>query len=198
MDIKVTKFGGSSLATAEQFEKVAAIIQADPSRRYVVPSAPGKAPGLDEKITDLLSAARRQWKEGEKQARALFEKIEQRYCGIVTGLGTGYDILSHLHIVWDAIVQGADADYAASRGEYLNGLILAHLLGYDFVDPAEGIVFDERASLTKRPRTRSCRPFSHSTRLRSSPAFTAPCRTGASRRLRAAAAISPAPSWRTR
>ena len=151
MDIKVTKFGGSSLATAEQFEKVAAIIQADPSRRYVVPSAPGKAPGLDEKITDLLYRCQAAVEKGEKQqARALFEKIEQRYCGIVTGLGTGYDILSHLHIVWDAIVQGADADYAASRGEYLNGLILAHLLGYDFVDPAEGIVFDEKGEFDEK------------------------------------------------
>lgn len=151
MDIKVTKFGGSSLATAEQFEKVAAIIQADPSRRYVVPSAPGKAPGLDEKITDLLYRCQKAVEKDEKHAaKELFEKIEQRYCGIVTGLGTGYDILTHLHIVWDAISQGADADYAASRGEYLNGLILAHLLGYDFVDPAEGIAFDEKGEFDEK------------------------------------------------
>ena len=52
--LKVVKFGGSSLADAAQFEKVRQIITADPARRVVVVSAPGKRFSADHKITDLL------------------------------------------------------------------------------------------------------------------------------------------------
>ncbi|MBQ9988229.1 MAG: aspartate kinase [Clostridia bacterium] len=142
MAVKVAKFGGSSLATAQQFERVAAIIRSDADRRYVVPSAPGKAPGLNEKVTDMLYACQREAAAGRaEQARAVFARIAARYTGIIEGLGLSYDLAPALNEVWANIANGADADYAASRGEYLNGLVLADLLGYDFVDPANCIVF---------------------------------------------------------
>jgi aspartate kinase len=144
MGIVVSKFGGTSLATAQQFLKVANIVRADERRRYVVPSAPGKAPGCDQKVTDLLYACHRHVAAGDAQAaRATFDEISRRFIDIVEALGTGYDIQSPLEKVWADILLGVSADHAASRGEYLNGLILAHLLQYDFIDPAQAIFFDD-------------------------------------------------------
>lgn len=139
--LKVAKFGGSSLADAGQFQKVANIVKADETRRYVVVSAPGKGKGLDEKVTDLLYACCDATTTYELfQA---FDKVERRFVDIVDKLGTGLDIKSHLNQIRMRLASGADADYAASRGEYLSGLILADYLGYDFVDPALGVCFTQ-------------------------------------------------------
>ena len=155
MGVIVAKFGGSSLATAGLFEKVAGIIQADEQRRYVIPSAPGKAPGLTRKVTDLLYDCQQAALHGDiRQADDLFAQVEQRYLSIVKGLGTHFAIEPHLHVVHAAILADPEPDYAASRGEYLNGLILANLLGYDFVDPAEGIVFQQDGHLDEEATQR--------------------------------------------
>ncbi len=141
MSVKVAKFGGSSLADANQILKCKKIIEADPNRRYIVPSAPGKRFSEDEKITDLLYQLHR---EQNKAGSAAYQKIRQRYVEIRDELGVSVDIEAHIRIVLENLESGASADYAASRGEYLNGLLLASLLGYDFVDAAEAIFFDEK------------------------------------------------------
>ena len=135
------KFGGSSLADAGHFEKVRAIVGADDRRRYVIPSAPGKRYNRDRKVTDLLYACYEN--AGEKETfDPLFDRIEKRYREIIADLKLDYDIGPMLEEVRRDIRSGASADYTASRGEYLNGLIMAAYLGYDFVDPAEMIFFD--------------------------------------------------------
>ncbi len=140
MKVKVAKFGGSSLADAAQFRKVKAIMLADEARLFVVPSAPGKRTYKDEKITDLLYRCQKLASTGE-HFEEVFDIIAQRYIDIAQELELTIDIRPYLQIVWADIKHGASADYAASRGEYLNGLLLADYLGYTFVDAAEIIRF---------------------------------------------------------
>lgn len=139
---KVVKFGGSSLASAEQFKKVGDIIRADKSRRYVVPSAPGKRFSGDTKVTDMLytcyNAAVR-----EKKFTNLLDDIKARYNEIIEGLGLELSLDSEFDIIRENFGKKVGRDYAASRGEYLNGIIMANYLGYDFIDAAEVILFDE-------------------------------------------------------
>lgn len=140
MGIKVAKFGGTSLANVEQFIKVKKIVESDPERRFVIPSAPGKRAPDDHKITDLLYLCHAHVQQGVS-FNEVFQVISDRYLEIIKGLGLNLDLTPYLREIKEKIAQGASADYAASRGEYLNGLILAALLNYDFVDPAEVIVF---------------------------------------------------------
>lgn len=142
MAVKVAKFGGSSLADAGQFRKVAAIIGADAERCFVVPSAPGKRHKDDQKITDLLYLchAAAEQRVGFEQT---FDLIAARYQQIVAELKLSLNLKPHLARIRHDIAAGASADYTASRGEYLNGLIVADMLGYDFVDPAECIHFND-------------------------------------------------------
>jgi aspartate kinase len=143
MGIKVAKFGGTSLADARQIRKVQAIVQADPDRRYVVPSAPGKRNKQDQKITDLLYLCHATAAQG-LPLHDIFDVIAHRYRQIVADLGLSLDMEPHLARVQADITAGASADYAASRGEYLNGLIVAKLLDFQFIDPAEAIFFNDR------------------------------------------------------
>jgi aspartate kinase len=143
MGIKVVKFGGSSLADADQFRKVQAIIHADKKRRYVIPSAPGKRNAADQKITDLLYLCHAHAEQGIA-FEDVFQLICNRYLEIIEKLGLKLDLHPHMEVIKRKIASGATADYAASRGEYLNGLIMSELLGWDFVDPAEVIFFDPK------------------------------------------------------
>ncbi len=140
MKVKVAKFGGSSLADAAQFRKVKAIMLSDEARLFVVPSAPGKRTYKDEKITDLLYRCHKLASSGE-HFEEVFDVIAQRYIDIAQELELTLDIRPYLQIVWADIKHGASADYAASRGEYLNGLLLANYLGFTFVDAADVIRF---------------------------------------------------------
>ncbi|MDS0525354.1 aspartate kinase [Clostridium sp. SHJSY1] len=142
MSFVVTKFGGSSLADASQFNKVKEIVLADSNRRYVVPSAPGKRTSKDTKITDLLYLCHAHVTTGIS-LDDVFKHVYDRYIGIVKDLGLDFDIEKHLNIVKKDIEDGASKDYAASRGEYLNGLILADYLGYEFVDAKDVIIFNK-------------------------------------------------------
>lgn len=139
----VTKFGGSSLADAEQFAKVRRILSLDPGRRYVVPSAPGRRFQGDDKVTDLLYLCHRQAAAGEDY-QGTFDKIAARYMDIAEELHLGLDLGEALDQVEAGIGGGASADWCASRGEYLSGLLLADYLGWRFLDPVRGIFFDER------------------------------------------------------
>jgi aspartate kinase len=149
MGIKVAKFGGTSLADAEQFRKVESIIKADKERRYVVPSAPGKRTAADKKITDLLYLCHAHAKQ-DLPFEEVFSIVSGRYLEIVRDLGLKLDLRPHLEEVKKKVSQGASADYTASRGEFLNGLITASLLGFEFVDPHEIIFFDKLGRLDAR------------------------------------------------
>ena len=137
--IKVVKFGGSSLADAEHFKQVASIIKADPARKYVVPSAPGKRSKDDTKVTDMLYHCYEMIAKREN-IDEYYELIKARYNGIIEELGMSFDISGELEYVKSSMQHNSGRDYAASRGEYLNGLILAKYLGYDFID-AENVIF---------------------------------------------------------
>lgn len=139
---KVVKFGGSSLASAKQFKKVGSIILADKSRRYVVPSAPGKRDDKDEKVTDLLYQCYGAASEG-KAYQKLLEKIQERYMEIIDGLGLNLNLDCEFAAIEENFVKKSGIDYAASRGEYLNSLIMAEYLGFTFIDAAEVIFFDK-------------------------------------------------------
>lgn len=146
MSIIVTKFGGSSLADANQFKKVKDIIVSNDARRYVVPSAPGKRNSKDSKITDLLYLCHAHVSTGISFDE-VFNHIRDRYLGIVNDLNLDFNISKHLDIVKQDLENGASSDYAASRGEYLNGLILANYLGFEFVDAKEVMFFNSDGSL---------------------------------------------------
>lgn len=154
---KVVKFGGTSLASAEQIQKAVAIIRAEDARRYVVPSAPGKRFDGDKKVTDMLIALYETAEQGSPYAE-LLDEIELRYTEIVRGLGLSLDLTPEFAAIRAQLTAGTTLDYLASRGEYLNGLILAGYLGYPFIDAAEVIFFDENgafeAELTNRVLSR--------------------------------------------
>ncbi len=139
--IKVTKFGGSSLASDEQFKKVAKIVLADKTRRYVVPSAPGKRHKDDIKITDMLYTCYEETvRSGE--ISPLFETIKERYNSIIAGLNLNLSLEKEFDTIKRSFLARVGKDYAASRGEYLNGIIMANFLGFDFIDAAEVIFFN--------------------------------------------------------
>ena len=139
---KVVKFGGSSLASAEQFVKVGNIIHADEDRKFVVPSAPGKRFDKDTKVTDMLYACYA-LAEKDHNFNAEMAQIERRYQEIIDGLKLDLDLTPEFDKIIDNFKKKAGSNYAASRGEYLNGIIMANYLGYEFVDPAEAIRFNE-------------------------------------------------------
>lgn len=156
MEIKVVKFGGSSLADAEHFKQVAKIIKADDARRYVVPSAPGKRYSADTKVTDMLYKCYDMIRNNENIDEQ-FEKISERYNGIIAELGLSFDISGELDYVKNAMLHHSGRDYAASRGEYLNGLILAKYIGYDFVDAENVIFFKEDGTFDEDKTNREMR-----------------------------------------
>lgn len=161
-NIKVVKFGGSSLADAGQFRKAADIVLADPDRRFVVASAPGKRFSEDIKITDMLYACYDKAAKGEDFS-ADFSAIEERYNGIISELGLDISLDKEFERIKSAFAHMAGRDYAASRGEYLNSKVFAAFLGFEFIDPAgyikfgENGVFDlEKTISLLRPRLEKC------------------------------------------
>jgi len=141
---KVVKFGGSSLADATQFQKVYDIIQSDKERRFVVPSAPGKRFKEDTKVTDLLYKAYNTTNKSE--FHATFEEIKARYQDIIDGLKLDISLDNEFQIIQDNFEKKLGEDYAASRGEYLNGMLLAHYLGFEFIDAKDVIFIDEHGN----------------------------------------------------
>lgn len=140
---KVVKFGGSSLASAEQFKKVAEIIHADAERKYVVPSAPGKRFATDSKVTDMLYHCYHLAEDGLDFKKELTE-IEARYQEIIDGLKLKLSLKDQFKEIEKNFKNKAGENYAASRGEYLNSIIMAAYLEYEFVDAAEVIRFTDK------------------------------------------------------
>ena len=143
---KVVKFGGSSLANAEQFQKVGEIIRSEESRRYVVPSAPGKRFDGDTKVTDMLYSCYEAAEAGQAFDGKL-QAIKERFQEIIRGLSLELSLDSEFEQIAADFSAHAGKEYAASRGEYLNGKVMAAYLGYEFVDAAEVIRFDKNGVL---------------------------------------------------
>ena len=142
---KVVKFGGSSLANAEQFQKVGDIIRSDESRRYVVPSAPGKRFSADTKVTDLLYTCYDKAEAGEDFTDALTE-IKGRFYEIIKGLNLDLSLEEEFRQIEADFKAHAGNEYAAYRGEFLNGKVMAAYLGYEFIDSATVIRFDKNGN----------------------------------------------------
>ena len=151
-DVIVAKFGGSSLADSNQIKKVKNIVISDKRRRFVVPSAPGKRHSKDHKITDLLYLCH-QHVQQDLPFDDVFTIIQNRYIEICRELNLKIDIKKYLDEIKEKVANGASADYTASRGEFLSGLILADYLNYKFIDAADLVVFKKNgqfdAEITK-------------------------------------------------
>lgn len=142
---KVVKFGGSSLANAEQFQKVGDIIRSDESRRYVVPSAPGKRFSADTKVTDLLYTCYGK-AEAEEDFTDVLTEIKGRFYEIIKGLNLDLSLEEEFRQIEADFKAHAGNEYAASRGEFLNGKVMAAYLGYEFIDSATVIRFDKNGN----------------------------------------------------
>ena len=155
--MKVVKFGGSSLANSEQFKKVGAIIHADKDRRYVIPSAPGKRFPEDIKVTDLLYQMADEAIAGEDFSGTL-STIKDRFDEIIKGLELeGFSLDEQFDEIEKYMTETPDVDYAASRGEHLNGRIMAAYLGFEFVDPFDMVFFDDEGALNDKKTLRETR-----------------------------------------
>ena len=150
---KVVKFGGSSLASAEQFMKAGDIIRSDEERRYVVPSAPGKRHDKDTKVTDMLYVCYAK-AEADGDFKDGLREIEERYEEIIDGLHLDLSLDGEFETIEKNFREKAGEDYAASRGEYLNGIIMAAYLGYEFIDAATVIFFDEQGDFDSEKTNR--------------------------------------------
>lgn len=139
--LKVCKFGGTSMAEKNSIEKVLNILLSDVTRRYVVVSAPGKRQSADEKVTDLLYKS---YEERKEEKMPSFDKIRERFQEIVKNLDVDIDINKYLDEAEQGIRASVSSDFAASRGEHLCALVIAHKLNWTFVDAAEIIRFNEK------------------------------------------------------
>ena len=146
MGVKVLKFGGSSVADGIQLTKIKNIIDADPDRRYIVVSAPGKRFDGDNKITDLLYMCRAQMQHNIPYEQ-LFQVITDRYSAVKYNLGIDVDLDRYYDEIRANLDNKCSEDYIASRGEYLSAILVAAYLGYDFVDTKGLILFDKRGRL---------------------------------------------------
>ena len=149
MGIKVAKFGGSSVADGIQLTKTKQIIEADPDRRYIVVSAPGKRFDGDNKITDLLYLCKTHMDHNLPYDQ-VFQVVTDRFMAVELNLGVDVDLQSHFDQIKENLKKGCSADYIASRGEYLNAVLIAAFLGYDFVDTAGLIKFDNKGRLLQK------------------------------------------------
>ncbi len=144
--MKVMKFGGTSMSSADTISKVADIVTSSPEARFVVVSAPGKRDSSDVKVTDLLYRCYDERRKSDDIDEA-FEPIANRFYRIAEDLGllgkSGFDLKGELEKIRSDIDGGASVDYVASRGEYLSAYITAALLRRPFVDAAEIVRFDD-------------------------------------------------------
>ena len=154
--IVVAKFGGTSVADAGQFRKIREIVEANPERRFIVVSAPGKRFPEDVKVTDLLLACYEKAAAGQSFA-AEFEQIRQRFRAIIDGLGMDFPLDSELETLRNSLLTEPMRDYTASRGEYLTARIMSKYLGFTFVDPAWCICFDQDGQLNVPMTSRTMR-----------------------------------------
>lgn len=147
--VKVLKFGGSSLSDSSQFAKVKKIVEADESRQIVVVSAPGRRNSEDSKITDLLYLCHAHIKY-DVSFDNIRQMIADRYVEIARECDLSVDIEAEINSIFDSLTKHTGVDYIASRGEYLNAMLMAEYLGFKFVDAAEWLVFDYKGEVDLR------------------------------------------------
>lgn len=143
--IITTKFGGSSLADASHFAKVRAILEADPARRYIVVSAPGKRSRSDIKVTDLLYSLYDAAVKG-RDTESLLQAVYDRYQALVTDLHLSFDLEAEIETIRRSLAK-PEKEYLASRGEYLNAKVMSLYLGWPMVDCRNFVTFDGRHQL---------------------------------------------------
>lgn len=136
------KFGGSSLADANQFKKVKEIIDSDERRKFLVVSAPGKRFKDDIKVTDLLVECYSLAKQ-KKDFNEKLEIIKGRYNEIIADLGLDFSLQADFDYIKLSIIKHIGKDYIVSRGEYLNAKIMSEYLNIPFIDAADGIFFND-------------------------------------------------------
>ena len=149
MSIKVAKFGGSSVADALQIDKIKKIIEEDGAINYVVVSAPGKRFKEDSKVTDLLYLCKSQI-DHKVPFEQVFQVICDRYVSEKLNLGVDTDLQTEFNEIEQALREGTTADYIASRGEYLNAKVIADYIGYDFIDAADIVKFNEKGKFLEK------------------------------------------------
>ena len=148
--LKVTKFGGSSMADANQYRKVKQIVLSDPDRRVVVVSAAGKRNKKDHKITDLLYLCHAHVRFGV-ECDPVFDMISQRYLEIRDDLGLELNLEEDLAILKQRLDNGTvTEDELVSRGEYYSARLMAQFLGFRFVDAADWIRFHMDGSVDQK------------------------------------------------
>ena len=142
--LKVAKFGGSSLSDSRRFGEAISIIKAQEERRFVVVSAPGKRFSGDEKVTDLLYACYDAAQNGNQEAfHRIFDRIKERFSLLQDALCPDFSLDEDFETICAGLKRRMGKDYAASRGEYLCGKLMAKCLGYPFVDPADCVFFKD-------------------------------------------------------
>ena len=146
MGVKVAKFGGSSVADGIQLTKMKSIIEADPERKFIVVSAPGKRFDGDSKVTDLLYLLKTHIDHNLPHDQ-LFQVVADRFMAVQINLGVNLDLNFYFNEIRDVLKTNPSADYIASRGEYLSAILVAAFMGYDFVDTRELIRFDAKGRL---------------------------------------------------
>lgn len=146
--LKVTKFGGSSVAGAQQFQKVKSIVEADEARRIVVISAAGKRFSDDHKLTDLLYLCDAHLTYGVS-CKEILEEIKARFEEISTDLSLQYDAAGEFDTFAAKLKKGFPVDELVSRGEYFTARLMAEYLGFAFVDAADCIFFTVEGILDK-------------------------------------------------
>ena len=149
----VAKFGGSSLADAEQFRKVKSIIEKDKGRRYIVVSAPGKRFPEDRKVTDLLQDCFEAAVKGDFEAE--LDKIKSRFAEIITGLEIDFPLDDEMAVLSAHLSDEPQREYVLSRGEYLNARIMSEYLDFPFVDPEWCVCFGKNGKLDQRMTKRA-------------------------------------------
>ena len=152
--LKAVKFGGSSVAGAEQFKKVKSIIEADPSRRIVVVSAAGKRSADDHKLTDLLYLCHAHLTYGVS-CDEIMQTIEQRFEEIRSALGLSYDVKGGMEALRARLNRDMSVDELVSRGEYFTARLMAEYLGFAFVDAADCIFFGFDGQLDREKTDRA-------------------------------------------
>ena len=140
--LKVAKFGGTSVADSLQIEKIKSIVEADGDRRYIVVSAPGKRFEKDSKVTDLFYLFKNNL-DANLPSDQIWGIIRDRFIAEEIALGNSGIIGKELDIIKQKIEDGETTDYIVSRGEYLNAVLIAKYLGFDFVDAKDLIVLSD-------------------------------------------------------
>ncbi len=143
--LKITKFGGSSVASAEQFKKVKAIVESDDARRFVVVSAAGKRSSADNKITDLLYLVNAH-RTYHVDCTPLLEDIKARFVEIRDTLGLSFPVEKHFEEMTEKLPR-LSPEFVVSRGEWFTGQLMAEYLGLPFVDAVGVVMFHHDGSL---------------------------------------------------